>query len=746
MKKVLGSDDVKRVDFSSVIKILLSYRSLSESFSQGEFISELFSTFYEKSDASVDDGQVSRWVNGDERVPERYAAFYSENLNSLCTDILTNIFPVLSDRWQAVNEIRDLVLYDTGISENKKSELLCGLNPDNDYSCAEFIAKVLLFAIQRGIADLRKYSESASPVLSGMVFGCDVPKVCPHFCGRESELQKLHDLLTENGKVFVSGIAGMGKTELVKAYAKAHKKDYTNILFLNFRSSLAETITAPVFAGDGGLMTVSDRYSNHLRLLKTLSYSTLIIIDGFDTVAAEEPELAEIMRLRCRVIFTTRSSFENSAVLNLAELSEENALFLFLAFFTRAETERETVTEIIRAIHFHTLAIELAARLLQRSFINPSELLGKLKSGFGNPDTADKIRFTKDGTAFSDTYHNHIRTLFALGNLCDEDKYVMRCLSFVPERGIDARNFAIMAQLSTMNSINDLAEYGFIRTFEPGDYTISLHPMIRDITVTDLQPTFTSCNQLMNSIKLICGFHGKLVPNFQLFADILDGIMTYIYADSPKFIPFAEDAFTYVFQHSTEALCEKILARIEACDGLSANDKALLCDFRAQILRIYKKDNRSALDQEKQALLLCADLDSPLYINLCNNLGSLYMENGDLSNAEKYINIGFALLEKRGVINQDYISGHLVKGWLLCRLDRIEEAAAVFTKCCEILRENSALCSESSAICFENAAVLCRKKNRADYAEMLFRCAFEIFCALPNRELYEDEIARLRRG
>lgn len=79
-------------------------------------------------------------------------------------------------------------------------------------------------------------------------------------------------------------------------------------------------------------MTVSDRYSNHLRLLKTLSYSTLIIIDGFDTVAAEEPELAEIMRLRCRVLFTTRSSFENSAVLNLAELSEENALFLFQHF------------------------------------------------------------------------------------------------------------------------------------------------------------------------------------------------------------------------------------------------------------------------------------------------------------------------------------------------------------------------------------------------------------------------------
>lgn len=157
-----------------------------------------------------------------------------------------------------------------------------------------------------------------------------------------------------------------------------------------------------------------------------------------------------------------------------------------------------------------------------------------------------------------------------------------------------------MAQLSTINSINDLAEYGYIRSFETDDFTISLHPMIRDITVTDLQPTFTNCNRLMNSVKKICGFHGKLVPNFQLFVDILDGIMTYIATDSPEFIQFAEDAFTYVFQHSTEALCEKILARLEACDGLSANDKALLCDFRAHILRIYKKDNRSHLSRKSR--------------------------------------------------------------------------------------------------------------------------------------------------
>lgn len=114
--------------------------------------------------------------------------------------------------------------FDSGISENKKFELLCGLNPNNDYSCAEFIAKVLLFAMQRGISDLWKHSESASPVLSGIVFGCDVPKVCTHFCGRENELEELHDLLTEKGKVFISGIAGMGKQSLPKLTQRRTKR------------------------------------------------------------------------------------------------------------------------------------------------------------------------------------------------------------------------------------------------------------------------------------------------------------------------------------------------------------------------------------------------------------------------------------------------------------------------------------------------------------------------------------------
>ena len=43
----------------------------------------------------------------------------------------------------------------------------------------------------------------------------DVPKPCRYFCGREKEIEQLHELLVKERKVFLHGIAGIGKSELV---------------------------------------------------------------------------------------------------------------------------------------------------------------------------------------------------------------------------------------------------------------------------------------------------------------------------------------------------------------------------------------------------------------------------------------------------------------------------------------------------------------------------------------------------
>ena len=45
--------------------------------------------------------------------------------------------------------------------------------------------------------------------------------------GRDKELEELYTMLEENRHVFLCGIAGIGKSELAKAYAKQYIKHYT---------------------------------------------------------------------------------------------------------------------------------------------------------------------------------------------------------------------------------------------------------------------------------------------------------------------------------------------------------------------------------------------------------------------------------------------------------------------------------------------------------------------------------------
>ena len=43
-------------------------------------------------------------------------------------------------------------------------------------------------------------------------------------------------------KVFLYGIAGIGKSELAKAYAKTYRKEYANILYLMYSGDLRQDI------------------------------------------------------------------------------------------------------------------------------------------------------------------------------------------------------------------------------------------------------------------------------------------------------------------------------------------------------------------------------------------------------------------------------------------------------------------------------------------------------------------------
>ena len=99
------------------------------------------------------------------------------------------------------------------------------------------------------------------PIVLDYIMDSEVPKPCRHFIGRDKELEELYTMLEENRHVFLCGIAGIGKSELAKAYAKRYIKQYTNILYVEYTGNLHQDITDMDFIDDLPESTEQERFT-----------------------------------------------------------------------------------------------------------------------------------------------------------------------------------------------------------------------------------------------------------------------------------------------------------------------------------------------------------------------------------------------------------------------------------------------------------------------------------------------------
>lgn len=227
------------------------------------------------------------------------------------------------------------------------------------------------------------------------------------------ELDALHEMLCSQGKVFLQGIAGIGKSELAKAYAKRYSREYTNIIYFTYSGNLKRDIANLDFADDvDDNETMDARFSRHHRLLRRLRDDSLLIIDNFNTVTTRDSLLDVVLNYHCRIIFTTRSKFDNYASVNLEEIADtETLISLMGCFYSDAEKQRPVLEQIIQAVHRHTLAVELSARLLETGILKPLPLLNKLKTEKAALDATDTIDITKDSSIENDDMPYYLRFL-----------------------------------------------------------------------------------------------------------------------------------------------------------------------------------------------------------------------------------------------------------------------------------------------------------------------------------------------
>ena len=636
---------MERCDFSSVISIIRKYISESREINQTDLLYELFDTFTKDSqniDYVLDNGLVCRWFKGVSKISPQITRYYTDHRKRKClsADIDQNILPMMYDSDMAVQEIYDLIVFDTTISDGAKQRLTSGYPFSNSKEKADFLCAVLCFSMERSFikreAGSKKLTagKALSPIINDMIFGADVPQPCRYFCGRDKELDELHNQLSENSKIFLQGIPGIGKSELAKAYAKKHKKDYTNIIYINYSGSLKADIVNLDFADDYNVSEPeAERFRRHNRFLRSLKADSLIFVDNFNAVATDDGLLSEILAYSCRILFTTRSRFDNYDTYTIEEMPDDALLELMGKLFTDADKYQAILSDIIQTVHGHTFAVELAARLLEVGILAPDQLLEKLRAEKAAMDSKDKVSAKKDGKSKKATYYTHIHTLFSLYKLSSAETYIMCNLALSPRNGIAAKLIALWLKLENMNFINELIERGFVALL-PGQIIV-LHPMIQEIALDETKPSVTKCYTLLKSIQHICLRHGEDVLYYRQLFGMIETIVELIENDDMDFyLRFLEDVFPYMekyeFSNLRHTVAEKLYSLLSDDAVGTISDRALLLDYRATL----EKDISKAIGYEKQAIAMINEVTAEnvhLICNLYTNLANLYHQNDDIS-------------------------------------------------------------------------------------------------------------------
>jgi tetratricopeptide (TPR) repeat protein len=620
-----------RLTFASIMSILLENKK--KIYTQHQLVRNLFSAYLNdglSSDEiySEDNTMYSRWCTGARPIPMEILRIYEENNSEIMEeDFRCKIIPNLINESQARSQMEELIHDSRNTIGNKTANEILALT-DN----AAFFTAAVRYAI---LSD-HEHSGLFSPDLSDTIQSSRLPSITEEFVGRKNELKECGKLLQEHPTLFISGVAGIGKSEFAKYYADKNRKKYTNLIYLYYTGDLKKSIAGMEFDDDTSEMTEEMLFDRHYKTLKKLHHDSLIILDNFNILPKDDSFFREFAQNDFQLLITTRCRPMQYPIMELKELDTATELpELFYRLCPSAKEDTLATKQIIHTVHSHTLTVVLSALSLSASGMEAEELLYELQTCGLSISSGEAVELYKDGDYTDGLMAEHLKKLLQLGKLSDPCLDILRNLSLLSASGVLKNAFRNWLKLPSLNDVNYLAKYGFIHD-DRENRKISLHPLIREIVALETLPSISNCHTLLDSLHCICLVHGLEVKRPQNVIDSLISITENILADIQEdYLLFLQDMFPYLEKYLVTDYLPRLVERIEYVIKQATPsycDRALLLDYKAELFLI-KNDYKNALKKRFKAVSILEpyhteDADqrtANLLSNLYNNLSNTYL-------------------------------------------------------------------------------------------------------------------------
>lgn len=293
-------------------------------------------------------------------------------------------------------------------------------------------------------------------------------------------LPQLTDAIRQGGKIAVTGMGGIGKTEMTRqALAVLAKEElFSRMAWVQYENSLASSLRM-AFDGLDGVAEENVLSTVREKLEAPYQGRTLLLIDSVDMPPEADEGLREIEHWGCDVLVTTRfplgEGFRNIAVPLLSEESSR-ALFVqhdpYLQGMGSAETE--ALHQVLSRVAGHPLAIILLAHLAKMKRWTMAQLLEEL-------DRISPEGLRLAGGKFS-AIAQRIAQMVSTDALTDRERQVLAVFATFPAWTIPVRDaLTLLRDFGTedelFSALETAADYGLLTSNWRG---YAMHPVLAE--------------------------------------------------------------------------------------------------------------------------------------------------------------------------------------------------------------------------------------------------------------------------
>ena len=325
------------------------------------------------------------------------------------------------------------------------------------------------------------------------------------FVGREPELAEIRSRFARGDKeVYLTGLGGMGKTELAARYGREHPGLTYFVRFdTSFRRTLANMALGirPKLTEEELRLEEGILIKKVLTMLERSSPDDLLILDNADSETGaladllREADYGRIRELPLRLLLTTRSDAPRP--IRVARMPDDPLFEIFRNH--GAELSDDEMRALIEAVNGHTLTIDLIARTLADNWVPVSavEMLDAIANSSLREEDFPEVGTDYNGDPEQLHIYQRLRSVFQVAKIPPTEQQLLRIATLLPDGGMDVRLFRKALSPELLKVFPGLGRRGWLSA---DHQVLTIHPVIRLVCRTEQPLTEGDCEAFLDKL------------------------------------------------------------------------------------------------------------------------------------------------------------------------------------------------------------------------------------------------------